>query len=216
MGQRAQIFVITENLDLLDNSYHKPTQREKEAFGTGKTTVLAYHHQWLFGRGALKNTLRVLEYVKKSKKIYYSPFNSERRSPSLTKTVEMGNLVRNLMSIDTKRGDYNYFIPLNDSTQPKDESEDIMREKFDMGDNNDGFHIIDTINLKYCFIANNACDSTLRDGVPHYTPLSAETFVRAYYPLNAEDSMTAEEVVSYFPKMKNKMFQKNVTQTVGA
>ena len=61
MGQRHQIFIHTVNP--YHTEYDKSKKAElKEMFGTDKTTVFAFHNQWLFGRSALLSALNVLEF----------------------------------------------------------------------------------------------------------------------------------------------------------
>ena len=45
-----------------------------ETFGDEFTTVLAHHHQWLYGASAVATVQRVLEFTKRANK-YSSPFN---------------------------------------------------------------------------------------------------------------------------------------------
>ncbi len=65
MGQRHQIFVRIPNPTKYGhyNSAKEKTEAEKE-FGTAETTILAYHNQWLYGRGALQNALNLLNFSK--------------------------------------------------------------------------------------------------------------------------------------------------------
>jgi hypothetical protein len=76
-----------------------------------------------------------------------------------------------------------------------------MSERFDMGDNNDGITIIDTINNKYCFMniftyPDSFNRPNLNDvrGLPSMTPVDAETYVRAYYPKDVSSTRENEVI----------------------
>ena len=168
---------------LEDYAKHKQNQKKHEKmFGTGDTTVMAYHHQWLYGFTAIDTAYRVLDFT-----------HNTQKDDNLFKIQENGylklspesfmSLCENLLSIANKkisktgRFGYERFSFLN-------EEEPYMREEFDRGDNNDGITIIDTINEKYCFMYLHQPDDS---NIKPYIPLTAEEYLKIYYPIHTKE-----------------------------
>lgn len=200
MGQRHQVFLRTLNpVKVLDRRIPKEKKKEyQKKFGTGKYTVLAFHHQWLFGMSAVFNAAKVLDFAerlnKKGKKNdYYDVFSEGGMGYSFYSVEEFVQVVRNLMAIVTDPdhprgvGIENFWL-LNDE-------EPEMKDSYDIGDNNDGITIIDLISRKYCFM-NIGGDSRV-EVLPRDTPVSAKEYVRGYYPTSKEDFDAYFKVAEY-------------------
>jgi hypothetical protein len=207
MGQRHQVFISTFNKE-------NNTPEEITAFGTEEKTVYAYHNQWLFGVSAIENLHKVLTLASKAfkQKEYYNNI-FDKKEFTVRTNKKLSKILENYMSLD-ESGTYSSYWLLN---TPTETDESYMREEFDRGDNNDGVTIIDVVNRKYCFIGVETGPFTT-----HYTPMSAEEYVRSYYPvgevewadkaipkilkkLNRYKVMTKEEVIAIFPKMEKAM-----------
>ena len=202
MGQRHQIFIKTHNpnfgrhkkhIGTFENGDFKEDSRTKKALGGRKYTVLAYHHQWLYGLSAAHNVHKLM-FIAKSfdeaseySKEYNHPL-AEKFDRLGTSTLEdTGLYYKALMGVVTDpefpRGiGFERFLYLNPE-------EPIMREDFTMGDNNDGVTIVDMIEKKYCLMnisSTNYADegdvSENVDDLPYLTPVSAVDYARAYYP----------------------------------
>jgi len=196
MGQRHQVFIRTNNPNYARgegfNRMLRNDGRTNAALGKGKFTVLAYHHQWLYGRSAAFNAHKMMQLAQAFK----GHEEDRYRHPMAirfefwtyaTKVEEIGEYYKYYMGIisDSKfpRGiGYENFIFLN----PDDPQ---MREHFDAGDNNDGITIIDMVNKKYCLMNIYENDDQVHQDVrdlPQLKPVSAVDYVRAYYPDKVE------------------------------
>jgi hypothetical protein len=193
MGQRHQIFIHTLNgAKVIAKDQKKKLDKErKEEFGGNDTTVLAYHHQWLYGFSAVIQALHVLEFNRDGNE-YHTPFKDGGiRYGGMFSRDDVDawvNSVTGLLSLfnhplhrefGTGRIGMERLHYLN-----KDEPN--MRENFDNGDNNDGITIIDTVSGKYCFMVINSyqCED---NGRKAYEILSAVEYVRDfYYPVDPE------------------------------
>lgn len=212
MGQRHQFFIVMPNpIKFRWGQWWTDKTKARKALGNGKTTVIAIHHQWMFGRSALINLMNVMDFT--DTKIM-SKFNNPFSPDNQTNTYEeWRDLLMNVIQVQANklhpRGiGYENMCYLND-----DEPE--MREHFNYGDNNDGITIIDTINRKYCFM--NIYDQDLDDEnnnvylLPKLEPVNADAYVTAYYPKNSNKKftrplakyqvLTIREVKKLFPKM---------------
>lgn len=192
MGQRHQIFVKIANpaKHVWINSTKQKKELAKE-FGTGEFTILAYHNQWLYGRSALQSCLNLLNFA--------SQFTREQ------KTTKEGHGAYNCpFAVNAYRGDWNDPKAIVDAiafimnfravkTEWLDagigsswylgKEDENIRENFTMGDNNDGIHIVDMVENKYCFM-NIYEQETGRYDVnvlPEKTPCTAKEYVAAYY-----------------------------------
>jgi len=192
MGQRHQIFVRIPNP--VKNFYGNAEvikKLEKE-FGTADTTILAYHNQWLYGRSAISNCLRLLKFssqFSKSSKIngdafegYDCPFTikgQKNNFDTIDKITEGIAFIMNFRPVKTTWLD----AGIGSSRYIGKEDEGI-REDFTLGDNNDGITIVDLIENKYCFMNIYEHDKKAEHGIsslPMLKPLNARAYVSAYY-----------------------------------
>jgi hypothetical protein len=202
MGQRLQVYIhvynplhkLVEKQKSLKKHHctgeetealQKQIQQYKYAFGTAATTIISYHNQWCYGRSALIGAWNILN-VSKNASEYNNPFNKEF---SLTGT-DFLNCVTHLLSLYTcklsaliSRTGFEYFHLLN-FNDPE------IRINPLRGDNNDGIIVIDTIKNAYSFVNLGIGDSTVSQ-LPILQPLTAEQYVRVYYPQSLEDSKTS-------------------------
>lgn len=205
MGQRHQIFIHTINpYYIIKDSKEKIHTKEKkeklkEMFGTKKTTVFAFHNQWLYGRSPLVSALNILEFNtfqenETPKDRLTRSYDCSIKNPfcflGMQEQIEyssyekLENLISCILNLDRlgltrEKGWLGSFL-LN-------KEEPNMRDYFDNGDNNDGITIIDTIANKYCFM--NINDYSISEelnfcvsDLPSYKPMSGKDYVEAYYP----------------------------------
>lgn len=167
MGQRHQIYMLT---------------RERTGFDkkAGKTIKSGIHHQWLFGKGASMKVAEVMEYQKKAVEFDYHPLNGT----GIWNGDEPTECLHALYLLDGEGG-------FSTSVSRLGDWEKKQCERPDIGDNNDGITIYDfrdPKNPKYCMmnIGNQVLDDEDYRGsvstLPSLTPVSAEEYVRAYYP----------------------------------
>jgi hypothetical protein len=254
MGQRHQCFIHVANpvkkfydqLGLRDKAawngrlkeYIEHTLRKKaqvKSYGLKETTVLAYHHQWLYGRSALLAALNVLEFSKNADKDS-NPMLDNSHAYNSTTISDVASFVTSLLGIfngplaQYARCGYERFLLFNEYEC------EYMREDFTRGDNNDGIFIVDAIAGKYCFMDVHK----RHDDIEPMVPLSAKEYVESYYPTRINDDLkyqterykttaeeqikensrinskflkrfekfevlTADEIVKIFPKMKGKV-----------
>ncbi len=209
MGQRHQVFLIVPNP--VTNWKKSGISKELKAeFGTERTTVLAFHHQWLYGASAVTNCHNVLSWLEKNAQ------GPEYKNIVISNSyidLDYQQLWINLMSIFRepiiKKYGRSYscehFIYLN-------KEEPVMRTNYTVGDNNDGITIIDCINRKYCFmnIFEQEKGNTSVSGLPQKTPSTAGDYFSAYYPdkpkeknaidkrFNQYNLLTIEEISTHF------------------
>jgi hypothetical protein len=188
MGQRHQIFLKVKNPVKNERLFRDKGERTKarKLFGAGKYTVIALHHQWLYGRSAAVNILNMLLYTNQDTiESYTNPFGDDFSDyRSHTSTVnEYIDAVMKLLEVQPNllhpRGiGFENMIFLNDE-------DDDIRHHFTRGDNNDGITIIDTISRKYCMMNIYDYDAEgEKHGIyslPALQPVSARRYMAAYY-----------------------------------
>jgi hypothetical protein len=242
MGQRHQIFIKINNPVKSDRNYLSKEDKSKmrKIFGAAKYTVIALHHQWLYGRSAIENAKHIIGITDiNTMNNYTNPFHPD----SLTMYNSLDDYIRDIMSMfqvqsnpDHPRGtgiEKMHFLNtdcLEDDGSYKDRWD--MRKYFDRGDNNDGITIIDSIERKYCFM--NICEGDYDYGesvesLEAYKPVSAIDYVTAYYPKPKDkdenitvcdtlyhyygmDVLTPKEVAKIFPLMKDKLLKNNLVK----
>jgi len=212
MGQRHQIFIKVANPIKFDYSkYWSDLAQAKKALGNGKTTVIAIHHGWLYGRSAVVNLINIMDFTdEKIRANYNNPFFEDMCCNSYEEWVKKIMMVIQVQpnKLHPRGLGIESMIYLNDD-------EPNMREACDEGDNNDGITIIDTINRKYCFM--NISEQDLNNensdvySLPSMTPVSASDYANAYYkkggnrkftkPLDKYEVLSLSEVKNIFPKM---------------
>jgi len=224
MGQRHQIFIKVNNPIKLKRNYVSKEENSKarKIFGNAKHTIIAVHHQWLYGRSAVYNIGHIFD-ITKNMNDYNNPFSYDYSFDSLDSYI---NDVMMMLQVQTNplhpRGTgIEKMTFLN--TECLDENGNYenkwgdIRLDFRNGDNNDGISIVDIIERKYCLINlfSQDIDDNSVMGLPSMTPSSAESYVHCYYrneedlqdnivacsPLNEYSILTMKEVSKMFPKM---------------
>lgn len=211
MGQRSQQFIKVHNpvyhlLNELKRSTTPLTEVEqknlekwKKALGVEPFTVLAYHHQWLYGITFPALIHQLLYFYKKPVEQHANhPLNMDhfmrdieigfRRNevdePDVTVPIRrfvefhtflMGTYRKPWIGTRGKGLEGFRFLNLE---------EPEMREHFDHGDNNDGIVLVDAVEGKYAFMTFSGHEGEDRTLFKNYVPVSAETYVQAYYPLD--------------------------------
>lgn len=210
MGQRSQTFIKTHNpvyhlLNELKRSTTPLTAAEqnnlekwKKALGVEPFTVLAYHHQWLYGITFPALIHQLLDFYKQPVDKYANhPLNmdqfmrdieigfrkNEVDKPDITVPIRrfvefhtflLGTYRKPWIGTRAKGLEGFRFLNLIDPE---------MREHFDHGDNNDGIVLVDAVEGKYAFMTFSGHEGADREMFKDYTPVTAETYVQAYYPL---------------------------------
>ena len=189
MGQRHQIFLKVLNPVKNERLFTMDGERTKarKVFGSGKYTVIALHHQWLYGRSAPVNLLNMMLYTNQETMEHYSnPFGKDFYSNGESTLKEYADSVMGMLQVQPNllhpRGigkERMHFLNIDDP---------IMRKDFTMGDNNDGITIIDTIEKKYCMMNisdygddDNEINQSASD-LQVLLPVSAKEYMQAYYP----------------------------------
>ena len=192
MGQRHQVLICTHNPI---NSIEVDGKTEKEIsinrlaitakynaeFGIANTTVLAFHHQWLYGATAPANAFQVLHFIKYSgennpfsKKFWENQYQYRTVEDALKCLIDTATFVQRVanspLHAEVKRVGIENFTYLN-AEEPE------MRNHWNGGDNNDGCTIIDGTTGKYCFIFDFN-----HDGLKKHVPYSAMQYAASYYP----------------------------------
>lgn len=231
MGQRSQTFVKVFNpvFEARKRFSEKPTDPEmlkryntrakalkkwEKVFGTGEYTVLAYHHQWLYGLTFPALIHQLLRFYRHKTVNEYSNhpvhmdfFMSDmgigfnKIDAVMTRFIEFHTMLLGIYQhpwSGTRGVGLEGFRFLN-----IDEPE--MREYFDRGDNNDGICIVDAIEGKYVFMSVHDEQGYNDWGVYNlkpYSPVSAGEYVTAYYPTDplridppSEGEPTVEEKI---------------------
>lgn len=203
MGQRHQIYIKVknpneikrENIHLDDETKwrnrledfiqaKKTYKKHKIELGEEKETILAFHHQWLFGLTAIGNVyqfMKFLECVDEEYGLFSEYFLDYKCS-----VQDFIDTVKNIMTIQNNvighkfggRVGIERLIYLN-AQLDGDYAQDY-RESYANGDNNDGCTIIDAINKKYCFVDFHGIRE---ETLPLNTPISATDYYKVYYPV---------------------------------
>ena len=94
MGQRFQIFITVVNPVKLKRNYASKEDKAKarKIFGSGKYTMLAIHHQWLYGRSAIYNINHIFN-ITENMNEYNNPFSDGYSFESLE------NYIRDIMML---------------------------------------------------------------------------------------------------------------------
>lgn len=186
MGQGHQVYIHGPNPGPKTSG---KTDSKIGPFGSASTTNYAYHNQWLYGREPLRVAARILEAV-------------TGKEPYGTLLGKLANSIKEIADqfqkiLETGLGQDNghslNFYPLN-------EEDPEITTDFTRGDNNAGITIVDSLTGKYCFmnISGRYPDYDGIYGLPSLKPLSAEQYVRAYYPLEEKhDNLETELEIAY-------------------
>ncbi|KAI4170188.1 MAG: hypothetical protein LQ348_007159 [Seirophora lacunosa] len=179
MGQRHQLFVIAK----INGHYRQ---------------LCAIHHQWLYGHTALRRCLDTL-------KIFENATNRMPLQQELTAAAKQDNdFWEPAGPRDSYHNPKNSHIPfpfimtcliVGASFNLDGYYHGVLVEPFymayDEGDNNNGitiFDITDLANVRYCFVDFYGMES--KREVDLMTPLSARTYLEAYYDLDEADDPT--------------------------
>lgn len=201
MGQRHQFFIKVVN-PVSRGGDEKIKKELRKIFGNGKTAIMAFHHQWLYGRAALVNVLSIFDKSHQDKIAYNNPFDTTCNIWDVEGYLKDLNT---LLSVQTHplfpRGtgiELICFLNITDNEITKD---------FTLGDNNDGISVIDTINKTYCF-ANPYSQYDREDDSPSIRNFdtmvvkSAKEYVEVYYPSNDKNDKENNEILELFKPYK--------------
>jgi len=195
MGQRHQIFVKIANP--VKHLRLEPKEKKEliKEFGTGEFAILAYHHQWLYGRSALHTALGLLQFgkqftkdVKTNEKGYdgydgydcpFSPKGMGRNFGTKDKIVNAIQFILNFRPKETTALNAGFG-----SAWYIGKEDEGINFDYTVGDNNDGITIIDLVENKYCFMNIYEQDKEATHGIytlPELKPVAAKDYVAAYY-----------------------------------
>ncbi len=204
MGQRHQVFIKIQNpayklkeiLELSNKEkwegkvnewvdYKQQLKKYSKELGNKPTTVLAYHHQWLYGRSPIATAEQVLSFFKGLQGEYEehnNPFHKKYFYHNNVGIEDRLQVIHNLLRINFNkhgfRGEgtsYERFYYLNE--------EDLeMRSDCMIGDNNDGITIIDLTKMKYCFMFIDSYHLPEKEN----KPITAREYMQAYYKESTE------------------------------
>lgn len=155
MGQRHQIY-----LRLPAQNYGKDNPNT-----CGEKTV-GIHHQWLYGKTALKLLKNYLTFM--------SVADKDDGKNSFARKYDAMERLAACYSVIPSEG---YFHRVH--TDLEAECDDPR-----LGDNNDGITIIDISKdeIKYCFMSICGIEAENYKKCPKFKPLTAEQYVTFYYP----------------------------------
>lgn len=232
MGQRHQIFLKIHNpVKSTGNRLKgKELTKAKHMFGNSTYTVIALHHQWLYGQSAVVNVKNMLDITRDSDNVYHNPFAKNFVMYSIDEFIE-----KLMMMVQVQpnplhpRGigiERMHFLNTECiDTDGKYKGEWDMRKDCTLGDNNDGITIIDTISRKYCMMnifTYDVSDELDEDytgiyNLPSMSPCSAMEYVEAYYP-NEEDNKVVCNLLSETEVLSlaevSKLFKKSFKEIV--
>lgn len=210
MGQRSQIFLKCHNpflsmqkelkakrkseiRDSFDEHIEKLSEVERalKIFGSGETIILAYHHQWLYGRSMALVVTKLLEFNKMADE-YQNFFNKEFYKNSYRECVhtpkEFLDSIQSLIGMfndplcEYARAGRERFTLLNNENGEDDTFDDII-DNFTNFDNNDGVMIVDMTKGKYAIVniykQEKGCQS-IRN-LPKMYPVGIAELVKSYY-----------------------------------
>ena len=194
MGQRHQIYLKINNPIKNKRLFTEKGEKAKarKLFGSGKYTVIALHHQWLYGRSATVNILNMILYTDiKTMGLYDNPFSTHYNNWLYGNTVD--NYIKSVMDLLQVQANLLHprgigFERMHFLNEGKFYNDSDYRTDFTLGDNNDGITIIDTITKNYCMmniseysIDDNEINESASD-LSFMKPMSALAYMRAYYP----------------------------------
>lgn len=232
MGQRSQIYISLPNIG---KSWAKRIQIDskkkwrdnlpafvknqevyekwKQMYGTKDTIIVAYHHQWLYGRSFSLMASQILFAVKNFHEDTYGYNNILHEKCDIEDPNDVVEWIKNFMQnlYDFELGKYSrigieHLTLLNE--EHIEERDLIYSKDFTIGDNNDGVLVMDFTlkNPKYCFI-NIGGDSTVNK-LKLLVPVHVSTYLKAYYPENEIDC-SEDELQRIIEDEKPIMFNEN-------
>lgn len=220
MGQRFQLFLKVNNPVKNKRNYSSDEDKKlmRKMFGSGKHTIIALHHQWLYGRSAVYVVNHILNVTNpNTMNEYNNPFGESYMIDSLEKYIDDVMMLLQVQSnpkfprgIGIERMTFLNSECIDDNG--KYDSRWDMRLYFNIGDNNDGISIIDTIERKYCLmnISSQELGDTSVNNLPSMIPCSAEDYVNSYYPNNEQlrDNIITCLPLKNFPILDKKEISK--------
>lgn len=160
MGQRHQIYV---RLPKVDYGKSNPNTRGEKTIGI--------HHQWLYGKTALKLLKQYLEFnaIKDAE---------DKKFDSFTRNYDQLEKLAACYSLLAAEG---YYHGVYQFTEENDK--DCLADPR-LGDNNDGITVIDLSKpeIEYCFMSIGHIEATNGENCRVLKPLSAIEYVTYYYP----------------------------------
>lgn len=201
MGQRSQTFLRVKNplfpylKEADDAKSAEVIKKWVKILGTGEYTILAYHHQWLYGITFANIAHTMLDFYHGGKVDSISDHNHPlgnteyfvremfrfRDNNHVGRYIDLHTWllsIHNFPWLGTRERGYEGFTFIN-------ESDPWVSQYFDKGDNNDGVCVIDCITGKYAFI--KLYGEIGNKILPNYTPLTAAQYVECYYPLDTNN-----------------------------
>ncbi len=190
MGQRSQIYIKLPNFgkvwakqmklesievwqDNLPGFVEKQAiyDKWKQMYGENDTIILAFHHQWLYGRSFVQVASNILFYVKELNKSKYQYNNILSTEYEYLENPNdpinwIQNVMQNLFDFDLSKYARTGVERLTNLNEEHIEDKSLhYSEDFTCGDNNDGVLLMDFISKKpkYCFINinyNTSCSLT--------------------------------------------------------
>jgi len=209
MGQRHQVYIRIPK-----KFYNKGNPNNI------KESVVGFHHQWLYGKTAIRQLKNYLKFISNNKKDPYL----------LSVAQELLDSAAAVYEIDLDSGYYHGVAKFPIDKKHKDyggETEDPR-----MGCNNNGITVIDISKkeIKYCFLSINnlqCLDKEIdkaveQDKFPYinFYPISAEEWIHLHYPKNWHteketveninfihnfEVLTPQELIKIFPKLKSEI-----------
>ena len=177
MGQRQQIYIKIDNPAKYSRLWDEKEKKKLRAlFGNGKYTIVALHHQWLYGRSSVATLIDLLNVTNKETMGDSNPFNTEtmiRTADSFANELMMMIQVSRCPLAPRGIG-IEHMILLNID-------EPIHRTDFRQGDNNDGIMIIDSIERKYCFMNTWKKTNHRASKLQPMKPSTAKQYMKCYY-----------------------------------
>ncbi|KAF9555370.1 hypothetical protein CPC08DRAFT_753139 [Agrocybe pediades] len=184
MGQRHQAFVIARQ-------------------GQRYRCIAALHHQWCYGRGPLRAAAQFLSLVQQPQNAWIIHKElDEHTASSLDHDDDI--------AIPCPFTNYLLSLAFSVNLEPDQESVSSRVSAYPVdygsttGDNNDGITVLDIsdpFSPSYCFVSIYGLEAVA--DVPELVPLSAETYVRAYYPEEEEPSSEENEEASESALVEN-------------
>jgi len=223
MGQRSQIYIRIPNIGKMwaeklevestdawsddISGFVKNNEvydKWKKMYGIGDTIIVAFHHQWLYGRSFVMVASNLLFAIKniKSSSDYSNMFHQKFDHSNPNYPIEwMQNYMQNFFDYELSnytRAGIERMTLLNE--EHIEDNDLIYSEDFTNGDNNDGVLLMDFTNdiLKYCFININTygADETFK----YLCPVDANAYIKTYYSedlkklISENDTLSIKEV----------------------
>jgi hypothetical protein len=209
MGQRHQIYIRIENplkKDVKGELWNDDDKKSAELYyGTGKYSIIPFHHQWLYGATAAGMLVNIMKDVHRSKgerhpfspdfiqMPYYTNWNDreKKRGYGLIDFIQQMITITDF-DVSEIAGRFGVERTHYIGDEHYDYEKEVVRGRWinhqkvcDHGDNNDGVMIIDVPSKKYCFMNIFEYNEEYKEGIhslPSLQPVSAVDYVRAYYP----------------------------------